>query len=88
MTGFTLSDFRRLVVKVGSSLLIADDGQVHRGWLEGLAENIATLQRSGHDVLIVSSGAIAIGSTVLDINKRRARLEELQAAQEKTDSGS
>ena len=80
MTGFALSDYRRLVIKVGSSLLIADDGQVHRGWLKGLAENIAALQGNGHDVLIVSSGAIAIGSTVLDINKRRARLEELQAA--------
>jgi glutamate 5-kinase len=80
MSGFNLSEYRRLVVKVGSSLLIGDDDKVHRGWLEGLAENIATLQGSGHEVLIVSSGAIAIGSRVLDINKRRARLEDLQAA--------
>ena len=80
MSGFNLSEYRRLVVKVGSSLLIGDDDVVHRGWLEGLAENIATLQGSGHEVLIVSSGAIAIGSRVLDINKRRARLEDLQAA--------
>lgn len=80
MPGFAMSDHRRLVIKVGSSLLIASDGHVHRGWLEGLAENIATLQLRGHEVLIVSSGAIAIGSTVLDINKQRARLEDLQAA--------
>ena len=80
MSGFALSEFRRLVIKVGSSLLIGNDGHVHRGWLEGLARDIATLQGDGHDVLIVSSGAIAIGSTVLDINKRRARLEDLQAA--------
>lgn len=80
MSGFNLSEYRRLVVKVGSSLLIGDDDMVHRGWLEGLAENIAMLQASGHEVLIVSSGAIAIGSRVLDINKRRARLEDLQAA--------
>jgi glutamate 5-kinase len=80
MSGFNLSEYRRLVVKVGSSLLIGDDDVVHRGWLEGLAENIATLQGNGHEVLIVSSGAIAIGSRVLDINKRRARLEDLQAA--------
>jgi len=53
---------------------------VHRGWLEGLAENIATLQSAGHEVLIVSSGAIAIGSNILGINKKRARLEDLQAA--------
>jgi glutamate 5-kinase len=80
MSGLNLSEYRRLVVKVGSSLLIGDDDMVHRGWLEGLAENVATLQGAGHEILIVSSGAIAIGSRVLDINKRRARLEDLQAA--------
>lgn len=80
MSGFTLSEHRRLVVKVGSSLLIGKDGRVHRGWLEGLAENIATLQSGKHEVLIVSSGAIAIGSNILGINKKRARLEDLQAA--------
>ena len=80
MAGFDPSGYRRLVIKVGSSLLIGDDGHVHRGWLEGLADDIATLQSQGHEVLIVSSGAIAIGSTVLGINKRRARLEDLQAA--------
>ena len=80
MSGFVLSNYRRLVIKVGSSLLIGDDGHVHRGWLEGLAEDIAILHGDGHDVLIVSSGAIAIGSTVLQINKSRARLEDLQAA--------
>jgi len=80
MSGFSLSEYRRLVIKVGSSLLIDDDGHVHRDWLEGLAEDIASLQGDGHEVLIVSSGAIAIGSTVLDINKQRARLEDLQAA--------
>jgi glutamate 5-kinase len=80
MSGFNLSEYHRLVIKVGSSLLIGDDDMVHRGWLEGLAENVATLQAHGHEVLIVSSGAIAIGSRVLDINKRRARLGDLQAA--------
>ena len=80
MSALELSEYRRLVIKVGSSLLIGDDDTVHRGWLEGLAEDIAELQRSGHEILIVSSGAIAIGSSVLGINRRRARLEDLQAA--------
>ena len=80
MSGFKLSEYHRLVVKVGSSLLIGDDDAVHRGWLEGLAENVATLQEQGHEILIVSSGAIAIGSRVIGINRRRARLEDLQAA--------
>jgi len=80
MSGFNFQDHRRLVIKVGSSLLIGDDGHVHRGWLEGLAEDVAMLQGNGHELLIVSSGAIAIGSTVLGLNQRRARLEDLQAA--------
>lgn len=80
MSGFKLQNCRRLVIKVGSSILIGDDGHVHRGWLEGLADDVAMLHENGHQVLIVSSGAIAIGSNVLGINKRRARLEDLQAA--------
>lgn len=80
MSTLELSDYRRLVIKVGSSLLIGADDTVNRGWLAGLAEDVAELQRSGHEVLIVSSGAIAIGSSVLGIDRRRARLEGLQAA--------
>jgi glutamate 5-kinase len=80
MPGFVVDDYRRLVVKVGSSLLIGDDGDVDRPWLAGLADDIADLHRRRHEILIVSSGAIAIGSTVLGINKRRAKLEDLQAA--------
>ena len=80
MSGFDLQDYRRLVIKVGSSLLIGDDGNVHRDWLGGLADDIAQLLEQGHEILIVSSGAIAIGSAVLDINIRRSRLEDLQAA--------
>ena len=80
MASAALTDFQRLVVKVGSSLLVDDSGHLNRTWLETLADDIAGLQGQGHEVLIVSSGAIAIGSTVLGINKRRARLEDLQAA--------
>jgi glutamate 5-kinase len=80
MSAFAVDDFRRIVVKVGSSLLIGSDGRVDRQWLAGLAEDIADLHKRDHEVLVVSSGAIAIGSTILGINKRRARLEDLQAA--------
>lgn len=80
MSGFHLKDYRRLVIKVGSSLLIGGDGHVHRPWLDGLAEDLAMLQGQGHELVVVSSGSIAIGSTVLGINKRRAKLEDLQAA--------
>jgi glutamate 5-kinase len=75
-----LSDYRRLVIKVGSTLLVDDSGQLNRTWLDELADDVAALAGAGHEILIVSSGAIAIGSSVLGINKKRARLEDLQAA--------
>ncbi len=75
-----LAGFRRLVIKVGSSLLVDADDRIDRSWLQGLARDVAWLKRGGADVLIVSSGAVAIGSRRLGIDKRRARLEELQAA--------
>jgi len=80
VSGLVLSNYRRLVIKVGSTLLVDDKGQLNRGWLESLADDVASLAKEGHEILIVSSGAIAIGSSVLGINKKRARLEELQAA--------
>jgi len=80
VSGLALSEYRRLVIKVGSSLLVDDSGQLNRAWLDDLTDDVAVLASDGHEILIVSSGAIAIGSSVLGINKRRARLEELQAA--------
>ena len=80
MTVFRVDDCRRLVVKVGSSLLVDVDGGLNHEWLSGFAEDIAGLCGDGHETLIVSSGSIAIGSEVLGINKRRARLPDLQAA--------
>ena len=80
MAGQVLTGFRRLVVKVGSSLLIDSDGLLNRLWLQHLCDDAAELVRDGHEVLIVSSGSIAIGCPVLGINRSRARLEDLQAA--------
>lgn len=75
-----LDDCRRLVVKIGSSLLIDADGHTNRSWLECLADDIAALRSGGRRVLVVSSGAVAIGSRLLGISRRGARLEDLQAA--------
>jgi len=80
MSTSALNGLRRLVIKIGSALLVDADHRIDRAWLGGLAEDIADLRGAGHQVLIVSSGAVAIGSQVLDINPRRARLEDLQAA--------
>tara|TARA_B110000495_G_C22972520_1_gene570924 strand:- start:224 stop:1348 length:1125 start_codon:yes stop_codon:yes gene_type:complete len=80
MSGLNFSSYRRLVVKVGSSLLVDDFGELNRTWLDKLANDVADLSNNGHEVLIVSSGAIAIGGSVLGINKQRAKLPDLQAA--------
>lgn len=80
MTGTVIKDFRRLVIKIGSALLIGSDGQVNRNWLANLAKDIDDFRQAGHQVLIVASGAVALGSHVLGIGAPRARLEDLQAA--------
>jgi len=80
VSGLVLTNYHRLVIKVGSSLLVDDAGKLNRDWLKSLADDVAVLTKEGHEILIVSSGAIAIGSSILGINKQRARLEELQAA--------
>jgi glutamate 5-kinase len=80
MAAFNPHCFHRLVIKIGSAILIDETGKLDRGWLSGIAEDIASLRSDGLDVLVVTSGAIAIGSGVLGIERRRARLDELQAA--------
>jgi glutamate 5-kinase len=77
----SLADFRRIVVKVGSSLLVdASAGRLHHNWLEALAEDIAALHKQGRDVLVVSSGAIALGRSVLKLPRGVLKLEDSQAA--------
>lgn len=80
MDSFQFNTLGRLVVKIGSALLVDEDGRFNRAWLEHLAADIATLHKAGQEVLIVSSGAVAIGCNVLGLSRRRSRLEELQAA--------
>ncbi len=76
-----ISQFRRIVLKVGSSLLVnRARGRLNHAWLAALAEDIADLHANGADVLVVSSGAIAMGRTVLGLPSGPLRLEESQAA--------
>jgi len=57
-----LTDFRRIVVKIGSSLLVdSDAGRLNEKWLASLAADIAALHADKRDLLVVSSGAIALG---------------------------
>ncbi|HEY8604675.1 glutamate 5-kinase [Tsuneonella suprasediminis] len=87
MTVSTLSDLfdpvacPRLVIKVGSALLVGKDGSVRREWLSSLVEEIATARSNGQQVAVVSSGAIALGAARLGLEKGgRASLADAQAA--------
>jgi glutamate 5-kinase len=77
----TLDQFSRVVVKVGSSLLVdGGRGVLKQDWLDALVADIAALHARGADVLVVSSGAIALGRTVAGLRKGALKLEDSQAA--------
>ena len=68
-----LAAARRVVVKIGSALLVsAETGRLRHDWLEGLAEDVADLKARGKDVVVVSSGSIALGRRVLGLPRRGA----------------
>jgi glutamate 5-kinase len=71
---------RRLVVKVGSALLVEPSGEPRRAWLEALAADLAARRAVGAEVIVVTSGAIALGWRALGLPRRPVRLEEKQAA--------
>ena len=76
-----LANVRRVVIKIGSALLVEpESGALHRTWLNALADDVAALVRRGVEVMIVSSGAIAVGRRHLGLPHRNLRLEESQAA--------
>ncbi len=77
----SLGAARLLVVKIGSALLVDQDAaSLREAWLDGVAEDIASLRAGGAQVIVVSSGAIALARRALDLNHARLRLEEKQAA--------
>ncbi|MEM8921360.1 MAG: glutamate 5-kinase, partial [Pseudomonadota bacterium] len=71
---------RRVVIKVGSALLIGEDGAARDARFKSLAADVDTLRRSGKGVVIVSSGAVALGRGVLGLGEGPLKLEEKQAA--------
>jgi len=77
----SIHDFRRVVIKVGSSLLVdAAAGRVNQLWLASLVEDIAALHAEHRDLLVVSSGAVALGRSLLRLPEGPLRLEDSQAA--------
>lgn len=76
-----MASARRIVVKIGSALLVsAETGRLRIDWLEGLARDVAELRGQGKDVILVSSGSIALGRRVLDLPAEAQSLEHNQAA--------
>ncbi len=76
-----IANFRRVVVKVGSSLLVDHErGTLNADWLAALVQDLAALTQRGTSILVVSSGAIALGRTVVKLPRGALKLEESQAA--------
>jgi len=76
-----LARFNRIVVKVGSSLLVdRAKGALKQEWLDALVADLAALHERGADILVVSSGAIALGRTAHGFPKGALKLEDSQAA--------
>src|SRR6202789_3704688 len=75
------TEAKRVVIKGGSALLVdAEKGRLNRTWLEGFAADVARLRKRGQEVILVSSGAIALGRRHLGLSAGKLRLEESQAA--------
>lgn len=76
-----LNKARRIVIKIGSALLVdQESGSLHQKWLKTLVEDAAQLHAKGKEVVIVSSGAVALGRKYLNLTNKTLRLEEKQAA--------
>ncbi len=76
----TLASYRRITVKIGSATLVDRASGVRREWLASLVADIAALAERGVEIMVVSSGAIALGRTILGLTAKSLRLEESQAA--------
>ena len=80
-TTASLTSAKRLIVKIGSALLVDEEsGGIRRKWLDALADDVAALRERGTDVILVSSGAIAVGRRHLGLATGTLRLEEKQAS--------
>ena len=80
MSGSSLRKYRRITVKIGSALLVDRTTGLKREWLASLVDDVASLIESGAEVLVDSSGASALGRTILGLGRRTLKLEESQAA--------
>ena len=80
VTSDPLRAHKRITVKIGSALLVDPTHGLRQDWMESIVADLADLRADGCEILIVSSGAIATGRTLLGLPERSLRLEESQAA--------
>ena len=84
MAALTIRDSKRLVIKIGSALLVDDEGDLRSQWINALVSDAVEMYNSGTEIIIVSSGAIAIGRRILGLSggprNRALKLEESQAS--------
>jgi len=79
--GERLRQARRVVIKIGSALLVDQrTGALHREWLDALCADVVTLREQDKEVILVSSGAVALGARQLNLDPRRSKLQDNQAA--------
>ena len=76
-----IDNAKRITIKIGSALLFnPEKGGLQTAWLAGLASDVARLHKAGKQVILVSSGAIALGRDEMGLPKGQIKLEEKQAA--------
>ena len=75
-----LAEYKRIAIKIGSSLLVDRGKGLKADWLQSLAQDIAGLIKNGHEVLVISSGSIALGRGLLGLPSGSLKLEESQAS--------
>ena len=75
----SLKSSKIIVIKIGSSLLVNENKKIRKKWLASLAKDILKMRKMGKKLIIVSSGAIALGCIKLNIDKRKLKLDKSQA---------
>ena len=77
----TMKQVNRVVIKIGSALLIDEkNGSIRSDWLSSIADDVATLKKQGKDVILVSSGSIALGRKILGLTMAKKLVENQAAA--------
>jgi glutamate 5-kinase len=74
-----ISKYKTIVIKIGSGLIVDGKNKVKKNWFDNLIEDIIFLIKKNKRVIIVSSGAIALGCDLLKINKKKTKLSQFQA---------